>query len=642
MKRFLNRFLIVLSLLFVWGGTKAMMASGGVTRLIEDAPQTVKLTLNHPLSDQKVIDLDDNNKVIEMNQGEFDVYTCVQGHRIQISNHGSLDGKKLIKAIVTKDGEDPVTVTEYPITVVADKNMTIDMDFGYVAEFKVRGDVGGSIKCRQIDYDEDGNVVQSRYIESGDAFPEGLSPDFEFTAFPQAGYTVKNWYLNGEEQNVKENSFIQTYVDKSLLVEVEFEKSTEVVEDQKVNVHFNVSGVQSISLQDLTTQQSIELVDNSGKLIVGHNIQLNVTPKEGFKLVDGTFNGDVKNKITSLPYEFGVTSTDITISLMFMPTINFGVKNNDGGAIKAERFYLDGGWPASATILSGDSYDPTATENITFTATPEEGYSVKGWYKDGVLVEGQTDVKFVVNQLSTSFNVEVEFSSDKPSVETTLVTFGAKNNVGGKVEARADDFRVSSGDELESGSTYKFTAIPEEGYEFKAWFVNNVKQDENGDVLTIENPTTGFNVEALFEKPGVSPGEPTTITLTVDAPDAASYTVKDGEKTIEFVDNVATVASGHLLSVTAVAKDGKEFKEGSVSETETRHLIGDYFLQLPHEFTTIEKDMTIQLFFKDSPKEEKTVNLTIKAPDADSYTIMDGEKKIEFVDNVATVTINCL
>ena len=237
----------------------------------------------------------------------------------------------------------------------------------------------------------------------------------------------------------------------------------------------------------------------------------------------------------------------------------------------AVTFSVDGGngkLKAKADGVTETATSPINVEkgkSVTFTATPDSGYRVKGWTLDGKAVNGtNSSYSFTVTKAA---EVKVSFESNSTPLPQYAVTFSVEG-ANGTLKAKADGVTETEASPInvEKGKTVTFTAFPEAGYEVKEWQIfgtgmvfeagTGTAGDNTAKVNLKDNLTVkvSFKVQTLTPKhlvtmsagangsisaaPALPAGgmvnENTTIVFTA-SPDSASYTVDEW-----------TITGGHL------------------------------------------------------------------------------------------------
>ncbi|MGP1475323.1 MAG: InlB B-repeat-containing protein [Treponema sp.] len=239
----------------------------------------------------------------------------------------------------------------------------------------------------------------------------------------------------------------------------------------------------------------------------------------------------------------------------------------------AVTFSVDGGngkLKAKAEGVTETATSPINVEkgkSVTFTATPDSGFHVKGWTLDGNPVNGtNSSYSFTVTKAA---EVKVSFESNSTPLPQYAVTFSVEGG-NGTLKAKADGVAETEASPInvEKGKTVTFTALPAAGYEVKEWQIfgtgmvfedgtgtagnNTAKVNLKGN-LTVK---VSFQVQTLTPKhkvtmsagangnisaePALPAGgmvnENTTIVFTA-SPNSASYTV-----------DAWTITGGQLLA----------------------------------------------------------------------------------------------
>ena len=202
--------------------------------------------------------------------------------------------------------------------------------------------------------------------------------------------------------------------------------------------------------------------------------------------------------------------------------ITFGVEGGNG-TLKAK---VDGG-----EIASGKEVEEGKT--VTFTATANKGYQVKGWTLDGSAVNGtNTEYKLKVSKPAT---VKVSFEAIPPTKYTVTLTQTEHGTVTASPEIPADNL-------MPKDTEITFTAEANEGYKIGKWTVTPAESLQAGG--TDGSPTAKVKITAdtsvsvSFELSPVEGGavlilSPDHLTIKVKAitEDGSAITVEGCEET---------------------------------------------------------------------------------------------------------------
>ena len=164
----------------------------------------------------------------------------------------------------------------------------------------------------------------------------------------------------------------------------------------------------------------------------------------------------------------------------------------DGVTIKSLVTYSAGAnGTLTATVTSGAEVEKGTP--VTFTATPDTGYKLKEWTVNGIAQASKEPTLTLTIEAQTDVKVTFEKIEEEPIVvEKFAVTYSAGAN--GTLTAT-----VTSGTEVEKGTSVTFTATPDAGYKLKEWTVNGTPQASKAATLTltIEAKT---DVKVAFEQ----------------------------------------------------------------------------------------------------------------------------------------------
>ena len=342
----------------------------------------------------------------------------------------------------------------------------------YVVNFSVTGG-NGSLTAK----------VDGTAITTGKSVARGSS--VVFTASPNSGYRVKSWTLNNiTVAGNTSDTYTLSNLNATSTVRVQYELKP----GSGYIVSFGVTGSHG-SLTAKVDNSSIK----SGDLIAsGKSVVFTATPSSGYRVKAWTKGGVTVSGNTSNEYVLSVSAT-ASVRVEFeldtaakTYTITFSVLNGHG-SLKA---MVDG-----TVFYTGNAV--LNTKNIVFTATPDSGYRVKAWTKNGSTVSGNTSNSYTLYGVTASTTIKVEF---EPSTTTSYsVTFNAASGTG-TLMARVDGVIINSGASVVKGKSIVFTASPATGSRVKSWTRNGVIVSGNtSSSYTLTNLTAPEIIRVTFE-----------------------------------------------------------------------------------------------------------------------------------------------
>ena len=153
----------------------------------------------------------------------------------------------------------------------------------------------------------------------------------------------------------------------------------------------------------------------------------------------------------------------------------------------------------SATGVSSSGSTVNSGTKVTFTANPNKGYAVEGWYNDAECtkkIESAGTNKTYTVTVNADTNVYVKFHT----AETYTVTFSSSDETYGTISATNGTTPLTSPATVTEGDTVTFTAKPKDGYALSGWIVNGVSafSTANPYTITVNSNTTvvaNFKVE---------------------------------------------------------------------------------------------------------------------------------------------------
>lgn len=235
-----------------------------------------------------------------------------------------------------------------------------------------------------------------------------------------------------------------------------------------------------------------------------------------------------------------------TVSYGVYASSRYGsIKLNSGSAITTT---------SSSTLNHGTS--------IAFTATPDDGYQVEGWYSDASCTVGNRlqsgGNSYDAGTLTAATTVYVKFEAKTGGIIT--LTAGANGQVSTDNSAWGSEKTISS---ITSATPVNIYAQANSGYSFSTW----TKSSGSGSVTT--NAASGVFTPVAYEDATVTASfaeNMTTVTINVNPSGAGTLTVGGAAFT---AGNTTTAGVSTSRTVVATANSGKVFLDWSVSGNAT-------------------------------------------------------------------------
>ena len=345
--------------------------------------------------------------------------------------------------------------------------------------------------------------------------------DVTFTAAPATGYRVQEWKVNGEVQkdnglNITANTLTLSNITEAKTVTVQFMQVGSKVTAAAGNNGSITSG--KVAGKD---------VDYTGGFTLAENAQATFTaqPETGYEVDQWLVNGEEKQSgENTFNYTAASGNTGAAITVTFRQ-IEYQVEwTATHGTVT-----LPGHTGESATIRGG--------EELSFTASPADGYTLIDWKVNG---ERQ-------NSHATSFQWTVpNGAAMSPAVSTFVIEPVFSRGTYAVTITKPDHASITANKQnlsaVTGGEEVTFTAAPEDGYILIGWTVNG----------------TTTNTRALTHK--VEVNEVTTVTavivpshyaITYQADNSANGTVSVEGHT----ENPVSVAYGENITFKAEPKN---------------------------------------------------------------------------------------
>ena len=269
---------------------------------------------------------------------------------------------------------------------------------------------------------------------------------------------------------------------------------TEVVSN--VTTHTVTYGVNNTSMGSVSAKSADADIASGAQVEKGKSVTFTAIPSEGYAVEGWYSDAECTNKIetagTNKTYTVTVNAnTNVYVKFRTAETykVTFSSSNDNFGTVSATNGTTSLNSPA--TVTEGDE--------VTFTATPNEGYAVEGWYSDAGCtnkIESTGTNKTYTVKVNADTNVYVKFREAKKYT----VTFRSSDETYGTISATNGTTPLTSPATVTEGDTVTFTAKPKDGYALSGWIVNGVSASSTANpyTITVNSNTTvvaNFKVE---------------------------------------------------------------------------------------------------------------------------------------------------
>ena len=306
-------------------------------------------------------------------------------------------------------------------------------------------------------------------VSGGGTYQQGQSCTVHATA--NTGYTFTNWTENGNVVSTNANYTFTVNGNRTLVANFQMQSYT-------ITVTANPADGGTVS--------------GGGNFNYGQSCTLTATPATGYNFVRWTKNGQQVS--TNATYTFSVTESAAFVAQFQLQSC----------AIFVSAYPVEGG-----IATGGGSY--LYGDNLTVTATANEGYNFISWVEDDNVVSTEANYSFTVTgsrSLTAIFDLKTfEIVASVDPEEAASISGSGTYNYGEQVTLtfdRNEDWAfqnwTENGEVVSEESTYTFIAT--ESRNLVAHFVFTVGLGENNIAAKVyPNPTQG---EITLEGEGIS------------------------------------------------------------------------------------------------------------------------------------------
>lgn len=330
-------------------------------------------------------------------------------------------------------------------------------------------------------------------IASGESHSAYIPVEFALTL-------NNNYYVTGWSKNVKAGEDLSAASIEAL------DSNTEVVvtikEKPVVTIPSGISnGTLTVIYKDADNKDIS--VSNGDHVPNGTQLLVTLTPEKGYVVDADALGTSVETEYTDEDKSGNTTDTksykvenviaNVTVKgafkalrthkVTYEPVIASGESANGTLTAKADRKQMD--IYKTDKLTTGEKVYEGST--LTFTAAPDQDYSVQEWRVNGKVLKEDgikvTDSVLTISNISEAYTVTVQF---KKSGSDTTITAGENGKIVSAVAGKVDQIaNIETGFVLASGATVDVTAQPDTGYKVGCWKVNGkVVDGQTGNTYT--------------------------------------------------------------------------------------------------------------------------------------------------------------
>ena len=445
------------------------------------------------------------------------------------------------------------------------------------------------IKYYEVNFSTDENGrIQATYannymdtqIATGDKLPEGT--EVTFFVFPNEGYKVDKWIVNGVEQ--MPNEYLPQRLQKTLSENITVQAVLKKLPPKhQITLNHGQGGSITGTFVDPEDGYNASF-DWQKDIQEGVELTVRATPNPDYMVDKWLYNNqEVQPTEEDVNLYRFIVKENAEISVTFKPGKS-GYKVNysagEHGSIEKAEVYLPSGitsFESGQTIPAGIS--------VIITAKPDKGYEVDQWYindEPQQFYAGKTELETKVESI---MNIRVTFK--KGAAVEYPVTWSIEGGIMFiKYKKNPEDTEFifpKSGDRIPEGTEISVWINPGTN-EVKEWFINNVLREDLAGVkettLFIEGET---NIKVICAAPA-----PSSYKLTYTA--GANGSVVANRENGEAITSGSDVDTDTKVRLTATPNDGFELEKWVVNGS----TLSDKGLTIE---LTMDKDQTVEATF---------------------------------------------
>lgn len=298
--------------------------------------------------------------------------------------------------------------------------------------------------------------------------------------------------------------------------------------------------------------------------------------------------------------------------------------------------YFDAG--ANGTCETRSLTQASAGASITLPAvTPNPGYTFDGWYDE------DTDRKIGDAGATYTPTANINLYA-KWTIKTYTVIATAEN---GNVTITDYDSgtQITSGSQVEHGTSLRFTASPNAGYEFSSWSVTGTTGTADGTTYTISSLTQATTVTANFTATSTGGGETGNVVTKTGTFPRSEMMYFDGSPQSDEVSTICKDAEGKTVTenpVLTLSSSSKNVEAQKNDKGTKVRLNGSFTIEAAEGYTIKSIELVTDQSSRrltsdpDVTPENSGTNFT--------YNFATGQKSVTFTnnnsDNIYVAVIN--
>lgn len=361
-----------------------------------------------------------------------------------------------------------------------------------------------------------------------------------FTAVPDTGYIVENWYADAAGITAIGTAESTTYVIDPLTGNTSVYVRFVPIPTHTVTVNISGSGTVSAKVN------GADVAITCGMLTVPHHaaVVLTAQPSSGAYLTGWTLDGTAEGNALTL--NLNNVTKDHTIDAAFgvSQMVTLTTVCGDGGKLTVKR--ADG-----TTIDASGGIQVPKGAPLTLTAAPDSGKMVQAWTVNGTAADELSNT-FTLTPIENS-KVQVDFEN------VTLFDLPADNAKYTFLTSSRTPNDYGTERQIRKGGTIEFAMLPAEGY-----LIRNL-DFQGGTVTRCALQTDGswsIRMEKVVSTITFKADIYSMVPLTITAPQNGTLTVKLGDTVLT---DGAKLATGDILTIAADPATGYTLDKLTVS-----------------------------------------------------------------------------